>query len=466
MIKQHQKKLNIINQLIDVIIFFLSYLFASFLRFGVGKGELSLAESWNGKYLLFALIYSLLIVFVFYLMNVYRPGRKRHLFEEIFEISWISLMGIILVSSGMYFIKASVFSRLTIGLFYLISTCLLSVKRCALKYFLHTYRKKGYNQKHIIVIGNGHLAKKYIHSVQMQKELGYVIDGYVSKIEKPELGKSLGSYEEIYSILENPNIDEVVVALEPHETYFMKSIIEATEKQGVKISIIPFYNDYIPAHPSVEEVGDCKLFNIRTIPLDYPMNAFLKRCLDIFASLFLILITSPIMLVAVIGIKVTGGKGPVIFKQERVGLNKKIFTMYKFRSMRVNDESNTAWSTNNDSRKTFFGSVLRKFSIDELPQFFNVLKGDMSIIGPRPEVPFYVNQFKEEIPKYMIRHQVRPGITGWAQVNGYRGDTSIEKRIEHDIWYIEHWSLFLDIKIVFMTIFGGLVNKETIGGGK
>ena len=162
-------------------------------------------------------------------------------------------------------------------------------------------------------------------------------------------------------------------------------------------------------------------------------------------------------------IKLTGGKGPVIFKQERIGRNRVPFTMYKFRSMKVNSEENTAWSTNTDTRKTAFGSFIRKFSIDELPQFFNVLKGDMSLIGPRPEIPHYVDQFKEEIPMYMIRHLVRPGITGWAQVNGYRGNTSIKKRIEYDIWYIEHWSPQLDLVIVFRTVFGGLINSEKVG---
>lgn len=136
--------------------------------------------------------------------------------------------------------------------------------------------------------------------------------------------------------------------------------------------------------------------------------------------------------------------------------------MYKFRSMRINDESTSAWSTDEDPRKTKFGSLIRKFSLDELPQFFNVLKGDMSLVGPRPEIPYYVNQFKEEIPLYLVRQQVRPGITGWAQVNGYRGDTSIPERIRHDIWYIEHWSIWLDAKIILMTIFGGMMNSEKL----
>ena len=191
------------------------------------------------------------------------------------------------------------------------------------------------------------------------------------------------------------------------------------------------------------------------------LNAFVKRFADILGSLFLIILTSPVMLFTAIGVKLSS-PGPVIFKQERIGLNKKHFNMYKFRSMRINDASTSAWSTDEDPRKTKFGSLIRKFSLDELPQFFNVLKGDMSLVGPRPEIPYYVNQFKEEIPLYLVRQQVRPGITGWAQVNGYRGDTSIPERIRHDIWYIEHWSIWLDAKIVLMTIFGGMMNSEKL----
>ena len=183
--------------------------------------------------------------------------------------------------------------------------------------------------------------------------------------------------------------------------------------------------------------------------------------MDFFGSLILILLTSPIMLATAVGVKLSS-PGPIIFKQKRVGLNKRKFYMYKFRSMRLNDSSDTAWSTDSDQRKTRFGAFIRKFSIDELPQFFNVLKGDMSLVGPRPELPFYVEQFKEEVPLYMVKHQVRPGITGWAQVNGLRGDTSIEDRIRHDIYYIENWTVLFDIKILFMTLFKGVKNQEKL----
>ena len=285
--------------------------------------------------------------------------------------------------------------------------------------------------------------------------------GYVSLSETDGIGKHLGHYEDLPRLLSGPQVDEVIVALEPHENQFMAQVISWCEQGGARTSIIPFYNDYIPAHPTIDIIGGVKMINIRAIPLDNLFNAALKRTMDIVGSLILIVVTSPIMLIAAIGVKLSG-PGPILFRQERVGLNKKNFTMYKFRSMRVNTQQDTGWSRDKDDRKTAFGSLIRKTSIDELPQFFNVLKGDMSLIGPRPEVPYFVEQFKETVPLYMVKHQVRPGITGWAQVNGYRGDTSIEGRIRCDIWYIENWSLWLDIKILFMTVFGGMINSEKL----
>ncbi len=217
----------------------------------------------------------------------------------------------------------------------------------------------------------------------------------------------------------------------------------------------------MPPHPQFDSLNGLPLINLRRIPLDNLGNAFVKRAMDIAGSLVLIVLSSPVMLLAAVGVKLSS-PGPIIFRQKRVGLNKKPFYMYKFRSMRVNAASDTGWSTNSDPRKTRFGSFIRKFSIDELPQFFNVLKGDMSLVGPRPELPHFVDQFKEEIPLYMVKHQVRPGITGWAQVNGLRGDTSIKERIEHDVYYIENWSILLDIKILFLTLFKGFVNQEKL----
>lgn len=272
----------------------------------------------------------------------------------------------------------------------------------------------------------------------------------------------LGNFDNLEATLEKYHPDEVVSAVELEDYCRTPQIISACEKSGTKLSIIPIYAEYMSAHPQFDNLKGIPLMNIRRIPLDNWANAFCKRAVDVAGSLLLILLTSPVMLVCAAGVRLSS-PGPVIFKQKRVGLNKKIFYMYKFRSMRVNDEQDTHWSGDRDSRKTAFGAFLRKCSLDEFPQFFNVLKGDMSLVGPRPEIPYYVEQFREDIPLYMVKHQVRPGITGWAQVNDLRGDTSIEDRIAHDIYYIENWSLLFDLKILLITVFGGkFLNSEKL----
>jgi Undecaprenyl-phosphate glucose phosphotransferase len=311
----------------------------------------------------------------------------------------------------------------------------------------------------VLVVGTANLARQYVQNVATEKQFGYSIYGCLG--QKPENmdAKYLGWYDQLENYLQDSGIDEVIVALEPDETSWVKPVISTCEKCGTKVAVIPFYNDIIPPSPSIEIIGDTKLINLRSNPLDNLGYAFIKRAFDLVASFLLIVLFSPLMLIAVVGIRLTSS-GPILFQQERVGRNKRLFFMLKFRSMRVNALQERGWTTSNDPRKTSFGQFLRKFSIDELPQLFNVLKGDMSLIGPRPEIPFYVEKFKENVPLYMVKHQVRPGMTGWAQVNGLRGDTSIEKRIEYDIWYIENWSISLDVKIFFKTLFGGWINHE------
>ena len=224
---------------------------------------------------------------------------------------------------------------------------------------------------------------------------------------------------------------------------------------------IPDYNRIIPTKPYTEDILGLPVINIRYVPLSNTFNALIKRIMDFGGALAAIVLFSPVMLFSVIMIKITS-PGPLIYKQERVGLHNRNFMMYKFRSMDVQppEEEKKAWTVKDDPRVTNFGKFMRRTSIDELPQLFNVLRGEMSLVGPRPERPFFVEKFREEIPRYMIKHQVRPGLTGWAQVNGYRGNTSIRKRIEYDLYYIENWTIGLDIKILFLTVFKGFVNKN------
>ena len=256
-------------------------------------------------------------------------------------------------------------------------------------------------------------------------------------------------------------MDEVAIALCLKEYYKLGDMVAICEKSGVHTKFVPDYYKFISTNPVTEDLNGLPVINIRNVPLTNTVNKCIKRLVDIIGSIVCIILFSPIMAVVAVLVK-KSSPGPIIFCQERVGLHNKPFKMYKFRSMGVQSASKEqkAWTVHNDPRVTPVGRIIRKTSLDELPQLFNVLKGDMSLIGPRPERPLFVEKFKEEIPRYMIKHQVRPGMTGWAQVCGFRGDTSIEGRIEHDIFYIENWTLSFDIKILFLTVFKGFVNKN------
>lgn len=460
MIRENQNLLNRINALSDTLILFFSISLAYFIRFFILNPTPGIAYIDLHKYLQFAFLIVPVNLIIYYFLHLYDSFRSKSFVKELTNIIKANTLLIVVVLSILFTIKLIHLSRLVLVIFYFINITLVSLKRFILRKVLWNIRSKGLNLKHIIIIGSGEIAKDYLNIIKNTREFGYNYIGYVADNFDLE-GKKLGNYCDLLDILLKQKPDEVICALDLEDAKYLEQIVCDCEQSGTKISIIPFCYKYIPSQPYIDQIGNMPLINIRRIPLDNLGNAFMKRTLDIFGSIFLILLTSPIMLLSALIIKCTS-KGPVIFKQKRVGLNKAIFTMYKFRSMRVNSEETTGWSTNNDPRKTRFGSFIRKFSIDELPQFFNVLKGDMSLVGPRPELPHFVDEFKDEIPLYMVKHQVKPGITGLAQINGYRGDTSIKKRIEFDIHYIENWSIFMDISILFKTAFKGFKNNEKL----
>lgn len=450
MIKENQKVLNQINALTDVLVFFPCMLLAYFIRFTIFVGD---SGHISVSYYMYTLLYSAPLFWLVYgLAGLYDSFRSKNFLAEFSLLLRCNIIMFGLSLAFFFVFKEFHLSRWTLLIFFTLATLAVAAKRWILRCILRTMREKGYNLKHVLLVGCGEQARAYCRAVQADRTLGYQIDYYLAPHDTLPALSYLGGYEAIAKVLSRINPDEVVIALEADEYAYLQNIITNSEKNGVKVSLIPFYNNFMPARPVIDEIGDVSLVNIRHIPLDNIGHAFLKRSIDIIGSLLLIILFSPLMLFAAVGVKLSS-PGPILFKQKRVGRGKKPFYMYKFRSMRVNDKQTTGWSTDNDPRKTKFGSFIRKFSIDELPQFFNVLKGDMSLVGPRPELPFFVNQFRESIPLYMIKHQVRPGITGWAQVNGFRGDTSIKARIEHDIYYIENWSLLFDIKILFLTLF-------------
>ena len=332
-------------------------------------------------------------------------------------------------------------------------------------YSLRKMRKRGLNQKQVVLVGYSRAAEEYIDRIQENPQWGYVVRGILDdNVAAGTLYKGIkviGRIANLNVILPESRLDEIAITLGLSEYYRLEEIVALCEKSGVHTKFIPDYNKIIPTKPYTEDILGLPVINIRYVPLSNTFNSMVKRVMDIIGSIIGIIVASPVMLVMCILIKLTS-PGPLIYRQERVGLHNQTFWMYKFRSMEIQPEAEEkkAWTVKNDPRVTGIGRFMRRTSIDELPQLFNILKGDMSLVGPRPERPFFVEKFREEIPRYMVKHQVRPGLTGWAQVNGYRGDTSIRKRIEYDLYYIENWSVGLDIKILFLTIFKGFINKN------
>ena len=361
--------------------------------------------------------------------------------------------------------EAKNFSRSMFAYFYIFNIVLEEVERLVVRGFLRSIRRRGYNQKHILLVGYSKAAEQYIDRIKQNPQWGYnirgILDDNIARGTVYKGVKVLGSIEHLTFILPENKLDEIAITLGLEEYYKLEKIVSQCEKSGVHTKFIPDYGNIIPTRPYTEDLLGLPVINIRYVPLSNTFNAMVKRLMDIVGSIICIVIFSPVMLLSAILVKITSS-GPLIFKQERVGLHNEKFMMYKFRTMYVQteEEEKKGWTQKNDPRVTKVGGFLRKTSLDEFPQLFNVLKGDMSLVGPRPERPQYVEKFREEIPRYMIKHQVRPGLTGWAQVNGLRGDSSIKKRIEYDIYYIENWTLGLDIKILFLTVFKGFINKN------
>lgn len=459
MIKENQKILNQLNIFTDGIVILLAMVLAYVIRFIVFQG--APGHVTVEMYISLGLVVIPIYLLIYTGFGLYESFRQKYFSKEFELILKANLLGIVLLLTCLFVFKRIDLSRWTLVVFFIFNILGTACKRYTMRHILKKYRQKGYNIKHVILVGDGPLARDYLNALYKNKALGFSVLGYIASSKSLKHVRYLGDYENIYETLDLFNADEVVVALEAEEFQLLPKVINSCEKSGTKLCVIPFYSKYMPSNPYMDEIDGIPLINMRHIPLDNVLNAMIKRAMDILGALTLIILCSPIMLVTAIGTKLSS-PGPIIFKQERIGLNKKPFTMYKFRSMRVNAIEKTGWTTLDDPRKTKFGSFIRKFSIDELPQFFNVLKGDMSLVGPRPEMPFFVDKFKGSIPLYMVKHQVRPGITGWAQVNGLRGDTSIEKRIQHDIYYIENWNIIFDIRILFLTLFKGVVNGEKL----
>ena len=470
MIKDNQKRLNRMHVLLDILVTVVAYALAWFIVIS-GK-VLPLDEGVLKPQVYFmALIFIVLIYLILYAsFHLYVPKRIQGRRSELANICKANVIGLMLFTFVLFGLRRfvshlSYFSTKMILAFFAANIILLEAERISIRIFLRSLRTNGYNQKHVLLIGYSRAAEGFIDRVSVNPEWGYHVQGILDDHRPAGFAykkvQVLGPTNHLEDFLASNTLDEIAITLSIKEYSNLEQIVAACEKSGVHTKFIPDYNNIIPTIPYMEDLQGLPVIHIRHVPLTGVFNATMKRIVDLAGALFGLIVFSPLMLVTALLIKITS-PGPVLFSQERIGLHNRPFKMYKFRSMEVQDpgRERSQWTTPHDPRVTPVGRFIRKTSIDEMPQFFNVLIGDMSLVGPRPERPLFVEKFKEEIPRYMIKHQVRPGLTGWAQVNGYRGDTSITKRIEHDLYYIENWSLGFDFKIMFLTVFKGFINKN------
>ena len=459
MIKENQKILNGLFAVGDAGICVLSMALAFFFRFFHYGEAVPIGLDYYMRLMVLVVPAFFLIYHYFGLHDSFRHSS---LISEVGKVFRSNVIGVVFVFVLVFFLKEVHVSRMVVFLFGLINFALSSLGRAVLRKLLRKMRAAGYNVKRLLLVGWNDVSAEFFDRVTANRTLGYEFTGYLSHSKVSTAGRKIayaGGFGTLPYLLERGGVDEVVISLDYTEFSELGGIIDACEKAGVKSNLLPFYTKYLPTRPFIDDVEGMPLINLRRIPLDNMLNSLSKRLLDIVVSAVMLAALSPLMLAAALGVRLSS-PGPVLYSQERMGRNKRIFKMYKFRSMRVEAGDATTWGTKDDGRRTKFGAFLRRYSIDERPQLFNVLKGDMSLVGPRPERPYFVDRFREEIPLYMLKHLVRPGITGWAQVNGWRGDTSIEERIKCDIYYIENWTFLLDIKILFLTALRGFVNKN------
>ena len=420
----------------------------------------------DSPYTIIAIFVSVILQsFLFMAFDLYRPIPFVKASSLLANIIRVNIIYLAMLELSTFFLAPETdkyFIALWAAIALLISTVILVSKKNLIIAVIRVFRKKQYNLRRVIIIGdNTATAQDFVRQVATHPECGMMIIGFVGdKIDEKVVGcEKLGSFKDLARILDTLHPDDAVFAIDAYNKRHLINLVNMCDDRFVKVYFLPVIYGFFKVASQIETIGSLPVINIHHTPLDNPFNAFIKRAIDIVGSLALIILTSPIMIAAAIGVKLSS-PGPIFFKQERVGKMGKTFMMLKFRSMRINVGSDSEWTTPEDPRKTRFGNFIRMTSIDELPQLFNVLAGDMSLVGPRPEIPYYVEHFRETVPLYMIKHYVKPGMTGLAQIRGLRGDTSIEDRIQADIEYIENWTLGLDIAILLKTPLKAINKQE------
>jgi Undecaprenyl-phosphate glucose phosphotransferase len=476
MVKRHNRLFVALYVVSDSVLAMWAFVLAYGIRFESGLIPVTRGYPPLEQYLNLLPFVAVLTPFAFWLQGVYRLRRGRSRVDDFFAVLIGSILAVVFsvlstLYVGAYYASdtsraqgAFQVSQIVWGLFLALTVMFTYASREAVRELLERRWRAGIGLKRILIAGAGDLGRMVADRMLQHRELGYQVVGFIDdRAGGDHIGYRglplLGTLAEVVEIALRERVDHLYVTLPLEEHAKLLDLMEVTSREFIDVKVVPDILQFIALRARLEDLDGLPVININEIPLQ-GFNAWVKRGLDVvLSSAAMVLLAIPLAIIAAF-VKWTS-PGPVFYTQERMGLDGKAFTVFKFRSMHQDAEDDTGpvWAGDDDPRATTVGRWLRKLDLDELPQFWNVLKGDMSIVGPRPERPFFVEQFKHRIPQYMLRHKVKAGITGWAQVNGWRGNTSLEKRIEYDLYYIENWSVTLDLKIMWLTLVRGLFQR-------
>jgi putative colanic acid biosynthesis UDP-glucose lipid carrier transferase len=455
-LKEHSSALLWLMRLLDVLILLSACFAAYFFVFG--------DRPVPQHYQIAVILAVLLLIVVFHAYSLYRTWRGIDYAQEFTTalLAWITVFGI-LVFLAVITKTSESFSRAWLLMWFSFGGIALLLMRFALRRLLQAMRGRGLNLRHIAIIASGDIGTHVLHKLTAAPETGFSIRAYFSDnaVDESILGNAVqGPISEAADYIEAHQFDQIWLAMPLKDVDLIESIISDLKNITTDIRLVPDIFGFRLINHSISSIAGLPVINLSVSPMT-GLNRWIKAAEDKILSALILIIISPLLLILSIVVKMSS-PGPIFYRQTRLSWNGREFTIYKFRTMAVDSEGATGavWANSTDKRATPIGSFLRRTSMDELPQFWNVLKGDMSIVGPRPERPVFVEKFKDEIPSYMQKHMVKAGITGWAQVNGWRGDTDLEARIEHDLYYIDNWSLWLDLRIIFLTFFKGFVHKN------
>jgi Undecaprenyl-phosphate glucose phosphotransferase len=468
-VRRWNRLLAAFHVLSDASLAAVAFIAAYLIRFESGLIQVTKGLPPLSQYLAVLPIVAAIVPLAYHVQGIYRLRRGRTRLDDFFSVLVGSTLAVVIgivttlyvqayyVPDAMKDRGAFEVSQLVWGIFLALNVVLTYASREVVRQALERRWKRGIGLKHVLIAGAGDLGRMVADKILEHRELGFRVVGFIDdRAVGDHIGYRglplLGTLEEATEILQRERIDQLYIALPLEEHVKMLALVESANREIVEVKVVPDLLQVIALRARLEDLDGIPMINIHAVPLR-GFNTVLKRGIDAAISLSaLIVLAVPMALVGIL-VRLTSA-GPALYRQERMGLDGQSFFVWKFRSMHHDAEERTGpiWARENDPRVTMLGRWLRRFSIDELPQLWNVLKGDMSLVGPRPERPFFVEQFKHKVPQYMLRHKVKAGLTGWAQVNGWRGDTSIEKRIEYDLYYIENWSVWLDFKILWMTL--------------